>query len=232
MDFIVTLLIDLGKGILFGALFLVLAIVLLPERLFFQILGRLKPDIVSKRVILSKVVMVFDQLFNFKEVIVQDKVAGAPKALQEEVSTLLREKRVLEGNLFFLDQLKSLTGMLQYSVYNTGHGESTLCEIIDQSMTYIQAYANKLDESATSRNIEETVAVTADRLSNDVIEIGRFLQTEYGEENLRLARMSLQQGISQFDAFMKREYESTKETLRRLNQRLADRLLVYMGEPE
>jgi len=232
MELIIKLIWGAIEGVIWGVLLLVVEVLLLPEKLFFKILKKLKPDITSRSAILSKLRLIFDYLFNNKEVIFEDVSSGASRRLQEEVAELMKEKRTLEGNLFFLDLLKNLTSMLLFSVSHAGYGDSSVCEILDQSMEYLQYYARQLKGSSSAINIEERVSLAAQRLRDQVIDTAQFLQKEKGEQQLEIARFTLKQGTAAFDSFMRDEYESTKESLRRINQLLSDKFMVFVGESE
>lgn len=230
MDLILDLIGGVVHGLVWGAILLIVSIVLLPENIFRKVLRKLKPDLVSKNALMSRLRLVFDYLFNNKEIILEDPAAGASKALQQGVATLMREKRLLEGNLFFLDLLQNLSRMLMFSVLNAGYELSSVCSILDQSMDYLQYYARELKTSSTSQNIEERVYLAADRLKAQVNDTAHFLQEDASEEPLKIARMTMKQGTEIFDSFMKAEYQSTKENLLRTNQLLAEKFIAYVGE--
>jgi hypothetical protein len=230
IDLIPKLLGELICGLVWGAILLIVSVVLLPEALFRRILRKLKPDLVSKTALLSRFRLVFDYLFNQKEVIIDNADQGASAELQEEIAELVKEKRLLEGNLFFMDLLQNLTGMLTFAVSHSGYPLSSTCDILDQSMEYLRYYAKQLKPSETSKNIGERVHNAADRLSYQVSDTARFLQEDSGEECLKVAQTIVKQGTNIFDSFMKDEYQSAKENLHRTNQLLAEKLMTYIGE--
>jgi len=165
---ILKLLVDLIYGMLWGAVLLVVAALLLPEHAFLAVLRKIKPDLVSKNLFLSRLRLAFDYLFNNKEIILSDPEAGAPKEMQSEIAALMHEKRLLEGNLFFLDLLQNLSKMLVFSVMHSGYDLSAVCSILDQSMEYLQYYAKQLKESATCQNINQRVYLVADLMKSQV----------------------------------------------------------------
>lgn len=230
MDLILKLLGGLIYGLVWGAILLIVSVVLLPDALFRRVLRKLKPDLVSKSALLSRLRLVFDYLFNQKEVIIESADQGASVELQEEIAALMKEKRLLEGNLFFMDLLQNLSRMLTFSVSHSGYQLSSVCEILEQSMEYLQYYAKQLKPSETSKNIGERVHIAADQLKYQVSDTARFLQKDLGEERLKTAQFTVKQGTSIFDSFMKDEYQSSKENLHRTNQLLAEKLLAYVGE--
>ncbi|MBI4547693.1 MAG: hypothetical protein HY707_06930 [Ignavibacteriae bacterium] len=179
---------------------------------------------------MSRLCLVFDYLFNNKEVILEDHVVGASNALQKEVAVLMREKRLLEGNLFFLDLLQNLSRMLMFAVSHAGYELSSVCNILDQSMEYLQYYAQQLKASSASQNIGERVYLAADQLKAQVNDTARFLQEDGSEECLSVARSTVKLGTEVFDSFMKDEYQSTKVNLLRTNQLLAEKFMAYVGE--
>jgi len=230
MELLVRLITGFVEGTVWGALLLVVAVVILPEKIFYKLLNRLKPDIISKKTILPRLRIVFDYVFNNKDVIIDDNSSKDSKALQHEIAYLMREKQILEGNLFFLDLLKGLTGMLTFSVRNSGYSDSAVCEILNQSMRYLLHYAQQLQDSDTSMNLAERVSLAASRLEGQTNDTTQFLRKEEGQQELEIARHFLKMNTQAFDSFMKKEYQSARENLRRINQLMADKFMVFIGE--
>ncbi len=223
------LIINLIHAIFWGAVLLVLAAFVLPEKIFRKVLKNVKPDLVSKSALVPRLRLVFDYLFNNKEVIFDESAAGAPLAMQERIATLLQEKRLLEGSLFFLDLLQNLSQMINFAALHSGHSPSGVCELLGKSMEYLQYYSKQLRPSSTSQNIEERVSLAAAQLERQVGGIAGFLQNHKGEEKLEFARTTIKHGAEVFDTFMKGEYQSTKKTLIGINQLLADEFMAYIG---
>lgn len=226
------LIISLVKGAIFsllaGTVLLIVAVFVLPEKVFLNVMRRLKPDLVSRQRFLSRARIIFDYIFNKKEIVIEDVTTGATKEMQEDLKHIIKEKRLLEGNLFFLDLLKNLANMLRFSVLHAGYGEQGLCNILDQSMEYLQYYANQLENTESSKNLQERVVMAAERLQLQVNDTSSFLRKEEGEYKMMIVKQKLKQGTSIFDQFMKDEYKSNNENLHRTNQLLAEKFMQFL----
>jgi len=232
MNIFIQLILGLCVGLLYGALFLILSSVLLPERIFRKIMKKLKPDYVSNAIVMRRLSLIFEFLFNSKEVLFNDATVGASKDLQEEIASLIREKRILEGNLFFLDLLKNLSSMIVFSLLREGFKESSVCGILIQSIEYLQNYSRQLKPSRTCANIEERVFNATEILSIGILDTKNFLATPDGVKATELVLNSIKQKANIFDDLMKGEYESTKENLTRNNQLLAEKFILFMENIE
>lgn len=226
------LIISLVKGAIFsliaGTVLLIVAAIVLPETVFLKILRLIKPDLISKRTFLSKVRLIFDYIFNKKDIILEDIPAGATKDLQEDVNKLVKEKRLLEGNMFFLDLLKNLSNMLNFSVLHSGYGEKAVCDILGNSMEYLQYYARQLENCASSENLQERVSMAAEDLQSQVNDTFNFLRSDESEHKMLIVKSSLKKGTSIFDGFMNDEYKSNMENLHRTNQLLAEKFMQLL----
>ena len=229
MELVISLIKSAIFSLFAGTVLLIVAAFVLPENVFLKIMQRIKPDLVSKTQFLAKVRIIFDYIFNKKEIVIEDVSAGATKELQEEILALVKEKRLLEGNLFFLDLLKNLASMLRFSVLHAGYGDNALCKILDQSMEYLQYYARQLEDTASSKNLQERVSMAAERLQSQVNDTSIFLSQEEGREKMVIVKSTLKQGTSIFDGFMKDEYRSNEENLHRTNQLLSEKFMQFLG---
>lgn len=97
------LLIGTVYNIILGIVLLVVALIVIPENIFLKIIQKVKPDIVSKKKILFYVRLVLDYIFNKKDVVITE----IEKDKERELGKLIKEKRLLEGNLFFLISLST-----------------------------------------------------------------------------------------------------------------------------
>lgn len=226
MELIAKLLIGTVYSIFWGIVLLVVALFVLPESIFLKIIQKVKPDLISKKQILSRVRLVLDYIFNKKEVVITE----IEKDKEKELSKLIKEKRLLEGNLFFLDLLKNLSSMLMFSVLGAGYGQQGVAAILEHSMEYLQYYAKQLQNTPSSRNQEERVSHASEMLRFQVNDTLNFLREKEGEDSLKLTLMTLKQGTSIFDDFMKKEYESTKDQLTKVNQILAEKFMHFIED--
>jgi len=103
MELMAKLLIGTVYNIILGIVLLVVALIVIPENIFLKIIQKVKPDIVSKKKILFYVRLVLDYIFNKKDVVITE----IEKDKERELGKLIKEKRLLEGNLFFLISLST-----------------------------------------------------------------------------------------------------------------------------
>lgn len=230
MELIGKLLFGTIYSITWGITLLVVALIVLPEKIFLKVIRKFKPDLVSKSQLLSRVRLVFDYVFNQKEVIITDFRDEKRKEIEKEISVLMKEKTLLEGNLFFLDLQKNLSSMLVFSASCIGYGETVVAELLKHSMEYLQYYARQLEDTPSSSNQRERVFQTAEILKDKVNDTLTFLQQQEGEDKLKIAQISLRQGADSFDSFMKDEYDSAIKQLVRINQLLSEKFMHFIGE--
>jgi hypothetical protein len=228
MSLITELLKGLVQSISWGIVFLLLAFLLLPNAWFRWILRRIKPDFTSKELVLDRVKTILDFLLNKKDVVVEELSSDALRDRKERMSALIKEKDALESNLFFLDLLKSLASMTHFSVAHAGFGQDSACLILNYSMEYLMHYAKEIKQRDSADNQPEGIQLAAADLQNQVNDAIDFLRTDEGKEKGEIVQSTLKQGTAQFDSFMRKEYESTKNRLSRVKQLLADRLIEYV----
>jgi hypothetical protein len=228
MDLIMSLLKGFLVSVIWGVVFLVLAIVFLPESIFSRLLKKIKPDYVSRSIVLIRVRTIVDYLLNRKEIVVEESSASRNRSNQLKMAHLIKEKAILENNVFFLDLLKSLATMTRFSVIQAGYGEPMVCSILQQSMEYLQYYASEIINGESIGNQSERITLAADRLKRQVADTASFLESDVGEGKLQTAQNVLKHDIQSFDAFMKSEYESACAQLSRVNQLLADLFMEHV----
>ena len=228
MDLISSLLKDFLGSIIWGIVFLVLAILFLPDRVFSRLLRKLKPDYISRAIILSQVKTIIDYLLNRKEIVIEEPRSSESKANQAKMAELIKEKAILENNLFFLDLLKSLAAITRFSVIQAGYGEAEVCSILQQSMEYLQYYAVEIKNSESIGSQSERIMLAADNLQRHVADTASFLALNVGKEKLQAAQITLKHDIQRFDSFMRSEYDSARAQLSRTNQLLADIFMKYV----
>jgi hypothetical protein len=100
MELVVELVLGTIKSVVWGIVLLLVAFFILPPYVINGLLKKIRPDLISRDLILSRVKLVFDYLFNYKEVIVSGGSDARQKQVEQEIADLMREKRLLEGNLF------------------------------------------------------------------------------------------------------------------------------------
>ncbi|MBK1656288.1 hypothetical protein CKO29_16575 [Allochromatium vinosum] len=218
-----------AEGLFWGVVFLFVAFVVLPSFIIDHVLKRLRPDWVSRTRFVGKVKLAFDYIINHKDVVISSGSDERQKKKEQEINDLLQEKRRLENNLFFLDMLKSLSSMLFFSVSRSGHNEDTAIEIIEQAMEYLMHYGNNLQDTEGSQNQRDRIYRAADDLNKKLVNLVDFKRTTQGDEvALLIAKNSLRQGLASFDFSMKKEYDSTRSQLGKLNQLLGVRLMEFV----
>jgi len=228
MEIVIELLVGAVKSIGWGIVFLFVAFVVLPTYVMDRILAKLRPDLISKEHIIGRIKLVFDYIFNQKDVVISSSSNEEQKKVEQEISRLMKEKRLLEGNLFFLDLLQNLSGMLSFSVSRAGYGENAIADILEQSMEYLMYYAKQLTNTEGSTNQIQRISYAADELRDQMEGTLNFLQSEEGERALQVAQITLKQNASIFDSFMKSEYESAKNQLANTNQLLAEKFMAFI----
>ncbi len=156
MDLITNLLYGTVEGLVWGTIFLFVAFILLPQSVMDPIIKRLRPDLTSKPRIVTKLKTILDYILNNKSVVISSEGTNQDEITKEnEFKELLKEKKSLENNLFFLDMLKSLSSMLFFSVTRTGYDEDATLEILQESMYYLSHYGNSIQDTNGMQNQKE-----------------------------------------------------------------------------
>ena len=230
MDLVFRVLFGAAEGFLWGVVFLFIAFVVLPSSVIDHILKRLRPDWISKAQFVGKVRLVLDYILNHKDVVILSGCDGKQEEQEQEINDLLKEKRRLENNLFFLDMLKSLSSMLFFSVSRSGYNEDTAIGIIEQAMEYLMHYGNQLQDTQGAQNQRERLYRAADDLNKHLAGLMDFKRTSQNDDNTAfvIAKHSLKQGLGSFDSSMKNEYASTRSQLEKVNQLLGQRLMEFV----
>ncbi len=228
LDAIITFFEQSFTSLLYGIILLVLALIFLPEHIVIRVLRYFKPDLVSKSSIMRRVRLVLDHAFNLKDVIVHLS-EGRSKEAQKRMRDLVGEKKILEGNLFFLDLLKNLTSLLFFSVTKAGYGEKGVLIVLEQAMEYLQYYTQQIEDTPGSQTQRERIFLKAESFQKDLDDTWDYLRKEEKPKMIKEALVYLKQGSAIFDSFMKREYDSTKEQLSKVNQLLADSFSDYIN---
>lgn len=217
-------------SLIYGIIFLIVALIVLPDKITMAVLKRIKPDLVLKSKFMDRVRQVLDYVFNLKEVVVSSSDRNwTANRYEEEIKDLTNQKKILEGNLFFLDLLQNLSGMLHFSVSSIGHDDRTVCELLDQSMSYLQYYSKQLKKATESaRHEAEGIYLATERLQGVVNDSMQFLQEKEGKDEFNIIKNQLKRGTAEFDSFMKDKYASTKTQLGMTNQMLAEKFIQYI----
>lgn len=226
---ILSLLLGFAKSLVWGILFLIIALIVLPERILLKILNKFKPDLVSKNKILMKAKLFCDFIFNNKA-IVFETTSSESKNFQEDLTELMKEKRLIESNLFFLDLLKNLSNIIFFSSSQLGGNERDISNLLNGSMEYLIYYSHQLKSSRTSQNIQQRIDLKAESLQNQLTDLINFLNQENSENQIQTAQISLKQGIASFNDFMKSEYDSAYENLRNINKLIAKNFISFLEE--
>ena len=128
MELVLDLLMGLVTAVFWGIVFLLVAALLRPDRVFAKILRKIRPDLISRTLFVERAKEAFDLLINRKVAIVGG--SNGRKAARAGIAKLIAERRPLEGNLFFVDLLKSLATMILFSVTHAGYGEGDVLECL------------------------------------------------------------------------------------------------------
>jgi len=227
---IVDLLVKSLISLIYGTILLIVALVILPDKVLIVVLKIIKPDLVLKSKFMARVRLVLDYVFNIKDVVISSsEKRWTANRYEEEIRDLINQKRIIEGNLFFLDLLQNLAGMLYYSVSLAGYGDRTVCDLLGSSMSYLQYYSKQFKKTAeSSRHEAEVIYMAAERLQSAVNDSIKFLQEQNGEDEFNIVKSKLKGSTAEFDSFMKDKFESTKKQLGKTNQLLANKLIEYI----
>ena len=107
---------------------------------------------------------VLDYLFNFKEITV-GSFDKEEKNVEEEIKDLIKEKRLTEGNLYFLDSLQGLTMVLYFSILNSSADSfNTFLELTDQTMHYLLYYSRQIKPTNLNVDILGNIEKNANQL--------------------------------------------------------------------
>lgn len=224
MEIICTLTKTLAEGIFFGIVTLVFASLLLPDSLFAKILRKVKPDFVSRTLLIQRFRTVLDYLLNKKNIILPQ--SSDSKSCELEMMNLIKQKDQLESNLFFLDLLRGLAKMIHFSVTQAGFKQADACGILDASMNYIQHYAREIQNNEISGNQAERIDLAAGRLQTALAGADAIVDPAH----LDMLKKATELNAHIFDSFISNEYSETKTALSNVNQLLADRLMDYIGQ--
>jgi len=227
-EWILNFLIQALLSLLWGLILLLVALFVLPEKIFLGVIKIFKKDLVSKSQILNKVRIILDYIFNLKEVIISDLNQVESFSLEKDIKELFAEKRKLEGNLFFLDLLKGYSNMLLFSVLNSGYDINSAFMIMGQSLEYLQYYSRELKPTNSMMDQGERIQEAAYKLEaiiNSIEGTNNFSD----DLNLKKIKSTLKKGTEEFDSFIKLEYDKTKKQLILNNQKLADKLLKIIN---
>lgn len=226
-DWILNFLLQTLIGLFWGIILLLVALFVLPEKIFLSIVKFFKKDLVSKSVIVNKVKIIFDYIFNLKGIVISDLIGRESSEFEKEIKNLLEEKRKYEGNLFFLDLLKGYSNMLLFSILNVGYGVETAFAIMSRSLEYLQYYSHQLNPTKNMMDQKERIQIASYKLEQ-VINSFEEIEDFNDKLNLQKIKSSLKNGTTEFDTFIKEEYDRTKEQLNMNNQKLVDKLILIL----
>ena len=230
MELVLNLLYGAGESLIWGIVFLFVAFIILPQSIMDSILKRLRPDLTSKPKIISKLKIVLNYILNDKNVVIaSDNTSQNEITKENELQELLKEKKLLESNLFFLDMIKNLSSVLFFSVSRTGYSEDTTIEILQESMYYLAHYGNNIEDTSGMQNQKERLHKTAIELEEQLTNIMEYKQTASTEdkENI-IAKFQLKNTIQSFNETVKDEYTSTENQLNQIKQLLAQKFINFM----
>ena len=232
MDLVQKLLYGTAEGLIWGIVLLFVAFVILPEYLINPILKRLRPDLISKPKIILKFKTILDYMLNNKNIVISTEGTNQEEIEKEnEFKELLKEKKSLENNLFFLDMLKSLSSILFFSVKNTGYSENATIEILKESMYYLMHYGNSLQDTSGMQNQKQRLFETTSALEEKLSDIIEFKQTASKEDKKGLLiKFQLDNSIQAFTLTMQDEYTSTENQLNQVNQILAQKFMNFIEQ--
>lgn len=230
MELVLKLLYGAGESLIWGIVFLFVAFIILPQSVMDSLLKRLRPDLTSKPKIISKLKTILNYILNDKNVVIaSDNTTQDEITKENELQELLKEKKLLESNLFFLDMIKNLSSVLFFSVSRTGYSEDTTIEILQESMYYLAHYGNNIEDTSGMQNQKERLHKTTIELEEQLTNIMEFKQTSSTEdrENI-IAKFQLKTTIQSFNETVKDEYTSTENQLNQIKQLLAQKFINFM----
>ena len=232
MELVLNLLYGTVEGIIWGIIFLFVAFIILPQSVMDPIIKRLRPDLTSKPKIVSKLKTILDYILNNKSIVISSEDTNQDEITKEnEFKELLKEKKSLENNLFFLDMLKSLSSMLFFSVTRTGYDEDSTIEILQESMYYLMHYGNSLEDTNGMQNQKERLYKTTNELEEQLSSIMEFKRTASKKDKKDvLAKFQFTSSIQAFNSTMKDEYTSTENQLSSVNQILSQKFMIFLEQ--
>ncbi len=232
MELVLNLLYGTVEGLIWGIIFLFVAFIILPQAVMDPIIKRLRPDLTSKPKIVSKLKTILDYILNNKSIVISSEDTNQDEITKEnEFKELLKEKKSLENNLFFLDMLKSLSSMLFFSVTRTGYDEDTTIEILQESMYYLMHYGNSLEDTNGMQNQKERLYKTTNELEEQLSSIMEFKRTASKKDKKDvLAKFQFTSSIQAFNSTMKDEYTSTENQLSSVNQILSQKFMIFLEQ--
>jgi cell division protein ZapA (FtsZ GTPase activity inhibitor) len=215
-------------SILIGALLLLVALVVLPERLSLWVVKKVKKDLTSKKFVMGKVKIVFDYLFNPKSVTVAGTADEDAKIFQDDLRDLIQEKKLLESNLFFLDLLQNLSDILHFSMSHSGFKLESIKNTLYGATEYLLYYSKQLKPTQTSGNQHRLVSMAAIELQEVLKDYSQFIRDNEGEDILQLAQDNLRNGISGFTNFSKDQYQACRNRLISVDQQICDKSIRFL----
>ncbi len=229
LKLIFSLLLGFLKGILWGGLFLFVAVIILPENILLKLLNIFKTNLVLKNKVFTKTRLFFDFLFGNKS-IVHESESPISINFQKNMTELMNEKRAIESNVFFLDLLKNLSDIIFFSSSQRGDNERATLELIERAMEYLIYYSSQLKNSQKSKKIKDRIDSESENLQNKLNDLIAFLSKKNSEGQIKKAILSLKKDISLFNDSMKNEYDSTLRDLKNINQQIADNFINLLEE--
>jgi hypothetical protein len=180
MDELIDFIVELVKHAGIALAMLVIGLIFAPERLTDWVLRKLKPDLIRRTPFMTRVRDAFEIMLG-KKVIVPPTGAGAPtRARLAAIQASMKEREILQGNLFFLDLLKNLSRMLYFAVSHDGREVQAALPIIGQSLAYLRNYSRELKDSATFKTETADVELATGQLNNVVLDAQTFLSSSVG----------------------------------------------------
>ncbi len=230
MDLILNLLYGAVEAILWGIVFIFVAFVILPQSIINYVLKRLRPDLISKPDIVSKLKTILDYIFNNKNVVISSDNDCDISKKEEEFKELLKEKKSLENNLFFLDMLRNLTQMLYFSASRTGYSEDSIIEILRESMYYLSHYGRNIENTKGMQNQKERLSEKTTELEETLSSIIEFKENALPDSRDEIiAKVGLEDTIKRISESMEVEFKSTEEQLNKTNQILVQKFMNFLG---
>lgn len=223
-----------GLGhIAIATVLLILGLLFAPEAFTRGILRWFKPDLIQKKPFMERVRDAFEIMLGKKAVVPPSGSSTATQKRLAAIHTCVKEREVLQGNLFFLDLLKNYSRMLYFAVGHDGHPKEAALTILDQSLVYLRAYSQELKDSATFKTETADLGLATEALGRVVLDAQTFLRTTAeGERELMVIDTCLKQGVARFDSYMKERYDATSAALESKSQYLAELLAKHVEGEE
>jgi hypothetical protein len=229
MDKFLEFIVELVKHAGIALLMLVVGLLFAPERLTDWVLQKLKPDLIRRAPFMIRVRDAFEIMLGKKTVVPPDGVGAATKARLAAIQASMKEREILQGNLFFLDLLKNLSRMLYFAVAHDGQQVQAALPILEQSLAYLRNYSRELRDSTTFKTETADVELATGALDKVVLDAQSFLRTTAeGESELFAVNATLRMGVDRFDSYMKDRYSATTAALDAVSQKLANQLAHHV----